>query len=167
MSVAESTTQLPTEGAPSGDAGAAGDGLLAISVVSPQAEIFSGRGRWIVAPGAQGSFGVWPRHAGLVATLSSGMLRIGLPGGDDLEYCVRGSFLSVSADVVTVLIDTVVSSPAEIEIEVVRAELVEVAEQLRGRLEDADHARLLDEREWLQAQIRFVERRPDWVPKHV
>ncbi len=146
---------------------ATGDVRLQVSVVSPEAEIFSGRANWITAPGSDGSFGVWPRHASLVAALSSGLLRIGLPNRDHLEYLVRGAFLSVNANTVTVLIDKAISSPDEIDLDAVRAELANVAEELTKRVDDVEYLQLLDHRDWCQAQIRYVERRPDWVPKHV
>lgn len=146
---------------------ATGDVRLSVSVVSPESEIFSGRANWIVAPGADGSFGVWPRHASLVAALSSGMLRIGLVNHETLEYLVRGAFLSVNANVVTVLIDKAVSSPEEVDVEAARAELAETSEAMTKRVDDVEYLQLLDHREWCQAQLRYVERRPDWVPKNV
>lgn len=169
-SVAEMMHEHPNDGEYHGSVAddlATGDVRLKVSVVSPEAEIFTGPANWITAPGADGSFGVWPRHASLVAALGSGMLRIGLPNRDHLEYVVRGAFLSVNANVVTVLIDKAIASPDEIDIEAVRAELAKVAESLTKQIDDVEYLQLLDHREWCQAQIRFVERRPDWVPKNV
>lgn len=146
---------------------AEGGARLVVRVVSPQGEVFAGRANWIVAPGADGSFGVWPRHVPLVAALSSGMMRIGLPDHEVVEYLVRGSFLSVRNNVVTVLIDESMTSSEGVDTDAVQARLEEVAGELSGRLDDAEYLRLLDEREWCRARLRFVERKPDWVPKNV
>ncbi len=168
-SVSELIPEHPDDGQYHGNVAddlARGDVRLQVHVVSPESEIFAGRANWITAPGAEGSFGVWPRHAPLVAALSSGMLRIGLPDRETMEWVVRGAFLSVKANVVTVLIDVAIDSPDDIDLEEVRAELAEVSAELRTKVDDVEYLRLLDHREWCQARIRFVERRPDWVPKH-
>lgn len=146
---------------------ATGDVRLRVSVVSPEREVFSGRANWITAPGADGSFGVWPRHVSMVSALSSGIMRIGLVDREKLEYLVRGAFLSVNANIVTVLIDKAVTSPDEIDVDAVKAELAETVEALKTKVDDVEYLQLLDHREWCQAQLRFVARQPDWVPKNV
>lgn len=143
-----------------------GSGLF-VRVVAPQGEVFSGAADWIVVPGVMGSFGVWPRHVSLVAELSSGLMRIGLPDHDHVEQVVRGSFLSVRDNVVTVLIDESIASAEAIDTDAVQARLDEVSTELTTNLDDAEYLRLLDEREWCRAQLRFVARKPDWVPKNV
>lgn len=146
---------------------AEGGGNLLVRVVSPQREVYAGRANWIVAPGAAGSFGVWPRHVSMVATLTSGMLRVGLPDHEKLEWVVRGSFLSVKANVVTVLIDEAITSPGDIDLDAVRGELDELTARLREALDERAYADALEQREWCRERIRFVERKPDWVPQNV
>ncbi|MBS1847282.1 MAG: ATP synthase F1 subunit epsilon, partial [Actinobacteria bacterium] len=121
---------------------------LEVHVVSPERAIYEGQAHWVVAPGADGSFGVWPRHASLVAALTSGTLRMGLPGRDRVEYTVRGAFLSVKSNVVTILVDTVLTSPDQVDVPAVQAELAETIEAMSARMDEAEYVQLMDRREW-------------------
>ncbi len=159
MSVQDLRPEHPNDGVYHGnvvDDVANGQINLHVRLVSPERELYAGEAHWITAPGADGQFGVWPRHVSMVAALSSGKLRIGLPGKEQVEYLVRGAFLSVNANVVTVLIDRAVSDVSEIDVEAAKADLAEVNERLTKRLDDVEYTQFLDRREWCQAQLRFA-----------
>ena len=72
----------------------------------------------VVAPGAEGSLGILPRHAPLITTLSAGELRV-KKGGREESLVVFGGFMEVTPDRVIVLADT--AERAE-EIDLARAE---------------------------------------------
>ncbi len=58
----------------------------------------------VVAPGAEGSLGILPRHAPLFSLLKSGELRIKKGGAKD-SFVVFGGFIQVTRDKVVVMAD--------------------------------------------------------------
>jgi F-type H+-transporting ATPase subunit epsilon len=72
----------------------------------------------VVAPGADGSLGILPRHAPLFTLLSLGEMRV-IKDGDEESLAVFGGFLEVSNDHIRILADA--AERAE-EIDVDRAE---------------------------------------------
>ena len=97
---------------------------LHVTVVSPSRELFSGDAHWVTLPGLDGQFGIWPRHVAMVAALGSGHLRIGLRDHSRLDFVVRGSFLSVADNIVTILVDLAVTRD-DVDEAAARAELAE------------------------------------------
>ena len=59
----------------------------------------------VVAPGADGTLGILPRHAPLITVLSSGELRI-KKDGQEQSLAVFGGFMEVTPDRVIILADT-------------------------------------------------------------
>ena len=72
----------------------------------------------VVAPGSDGTLGILPHHAPLIATLAMGELRV-KKGSTEQSIVVFGGFIEVTPDKVVVLADT--AEKAE-EIDVARAE---------------------------------------------
>lgn len=72
----------------------------------------------VVAPGADGTLGILPRHAPLISILDAGELRIKKDGREE-SIIVFGGFIEVTPDKVIVLADT--AERAE-EIDLQRAE---------------------------------------------
>lgn len=83
----------------------------------------------VVAPGAEGSLGILPRHAALVSLLKEGELRI-KHGGEEDAIAVHGGFIEVLNNKVVILADTA-ERTSEID--------VERAEAARQRAEAALH----------------------------
>ena len=69
---------------------------LSFSLVSPASEVFSGEVDHVIAPGAEGEFGVLPNHAPFMTTLKNGVVRILSTGKDDMRVFVRGGFADVT-----------------------------------------------------------------------
>jgi F-type H+-transporting ATPase subunit epsilon len=128
---------------------------LHVTVVSPERQLFAGEAHWVTLPGIDGQFGVWPQHVTMVAALGSGPLRIGLPRHEHTEYAVRGAFVSVSANVVTILVDRAVSKD-EIVVADAQAELDDTVAALAHPKDDAEFALLLDRRAWCQARLKLA-----------
>ncbi len=82
----------------------------------------------VVAPGADGTLGILPRHAPIVTLLSMGEMRI-RKGATEDSLVVFGGFLEVAHDQVRVLADT--AERAE-DIDVVRAQ--EARDRAEARL---------------------------------
>lgn len=93
----------------------------------------------VVAPGAEGTLGILPRHAPLISLLSMGEMRI-RKGNDEQALAVFGGFIEVANNVVRVLADT--AERAE-EIDEARAEEARQRAQarLRERTAEIDRAR--------------------------
>ena len=75
---------------------------LQVSVISPEKTVFEGEADQVVAPAWDGQLGVLKGHAPMLVLLGEGELRI-TSGGADQRFHVRGGFLQVADDVVTVL----------------------------------------------------------------
>jgi F-type H+-transporting ATPase subunit epsilon len=152
----------------------ASSGTLDVTVVSPARQLYQGEARFVTAPawdrlegerslygGAPqdrltvGQLGILPRHAPLVAALGSGLLRIGLDGGQVARFAVSGGFLKVGADRVTILVDRAVTENDVNESEA-RQELEETLADLQHPKSDADFAELLDRRAWSEARIKLA-----------
>ncbi len=100
---------------------------LRLDIVTIERLAFSGEVDMVVAPGVQGEFGILPRHAPLITSLSPGELRF-KQGDVETLFAVGGGYLEVVGDQVTVLAD---SAEQAVEIDLERAEAArERAERL-------------------------------------
>lgn len=76
---------------------------LNFSLVSPTELVYSGSVEHVVAPGAEGEFGVLPQHAPFMSALKNGIVRI-LEGGKVTQTIyVHGGFADVTAEGLTIL----------------------------------------------------------------
>jgi len=93
----------------------------------------------VVAPGAEGSLGILPRHAPLLSLLSMGEMRI-RKGSEEQSLAIFGGFIEVANNVVRVLADT--AERAE-EIDLARADSARerALARLRERTTEIDRAR--------------------------
>lgn len=93
----------------------------------------------VVAPGADGTLGILPRHAPIISLLALGEMRL-VKDGQQESLAVFGGFLEVAHNRVLVLADT--AERAE-EIDVARAEAARQRAESRisERLTDVDLAR--------------------------
>ncbi|PIR34368.1 MAG: ATP synthase F1 subunit epsilon [Alphaproteobacteria bacterium CG11_big_fil_rev_8_21_14_0_20_44_7] len=83
---------------------------LNLEIITPDEVIFSGEVAMVVAPGAEGEFGVLPNHAPLIAELQQGELRI----YDKVEaakpaqiFKTEGGFVQVMGTKCTILSDKI------------------------------------------------------------
>ena len=160
---------------------AGGQGNLEVVVVSPARPIFEGDAHWVTVPTwnrvgggdgrirrlyggappperlAVGQLGIWPRHAPIVAALGSGLLRIGQGGGKVSRFAVRGGFLKVGDDKVTILVDSAVAE-ADADAAEAQRDLDETLEALRHPRSDEEFAELLDRRAWSESRLKLAGR---------
>jgi len=78
-----------------------------VSLVRPDALIFSGEADQVDLPGAEGDMGVLANHAPLVTTLRPGIIVVHREGGD-MRVVVNGGFAEVGPAGLTVLADMAV-----------------------------------------------------------
>ena len=130
---------------------------LKLSVVTPEGSLFSGEASFVAAPAWDGEVGILPGHAAMIAALGTGELRIerdesGSKTTD--RYAVRGGFLQVLDDSVTLLV-TEAKTPDGLDVEVVKGDLEQVLEDLRHPETDDAFEKLLDDRRWLETLGRI------------
>jgi F-type H+-transporting ATPase subunit epsilon len=68
---------------------------LAVVVVTPEREVFSGDADMVVAHGVDGDVGILPNHAPMLIQLGEAPVRI-LQGEQERAFQVEGGFLHVS-----------------------------------------------------------------------
>jgi F-type H+-transporting ATPase subunit epsilon len=151
-------------------------GTLEVTVVSPARPIFEGEAKFVTAPAwarfggggsiyggepddkvAVGQLGIFPRHAPLVAALGSGLLRIGLDGGQVARYAVSGGFLKVGDNRVTILVDRAVTE-ADVDGAAAQHDLDETLAELQHPKTDAEFEELLDRRAWSETRIKLARK---------
>lgn len=114
--------------------------LFDLTILAPDHSLFEGRVRSLIAPGAEGYFGVLARHAPMVAELGPGALMIRRENGAEDYFAVSAGFLEVELEGVTVLADTA-EAAAEINVERARAAEQRARRRLRLHEKDIDIAR--------------------------
>ncbi|MBN1850250.1 MAG: F0F1 ATP synthase subunit epsilon [Deltaproteobacteria bacterium] len=113
-------------------------GTLFLEVVTPDKVLVSQEVDMVVAPGAEGEFGVLPGHINFLTNLIPGELRFTY--GDKREYlAVSNGFAEVSNDRVSILSDTA-EKAGEIDIE--RAQ--KALERAQKRLEKGKYDNDID-----------------------
>ena len=130
---------------------------LQLSVVTPEGSLFSGEASFVAAPAHDGEVGILPGHAAMIAALGTGELRIerqesGTKTVD--RYAVRGGFLQVLDDQITLLV-TEAKTPDGVDAEVVKGNIEQILADLRHPEDDEEFVRLLAERKWLETQKKF------------
>ncbi|HLT59443.1 MAG: hypothetical protein LOD91_06980 [Limnochordales bacterium] len=94
---------------------------MTLTVLLPQGQLFRGRVQKVVARGAGGSRGYWPRHVDFVTALVPSILSAVLEDGSERFFAVDGGVLVKKGDEVTVtahhaiMADSPDPLPAEIE----------------------------------------------------
>lgn len=76
---------------------------LTLSIVSPEETLLETTVSKVQFPGTNGLMGVLPRHAQLVSTTDSGMLRAVTNTGENIEILIHDGFADVTGNSVVVL----------------------------------------------------------------
>lgn len=80
-------------------------GKIAVKIVSPKGEVFSGDVLHITLPGVVGSFAVYPRHAPLISALENGDIKCAITDDEERKFHITSGFVEVKDDVVTVCVE--------------------------------------------------------------
>ncbi|MDR2253681.1 MAG: F0F1 ATP synthase subunit epsilon [Bifidobacteriaceae bacterium] len=78
---------------------------LTVDIVDWGGAVWSGTAKLVTATTSEGAIGLLPRHEPLLALLRAGEVKIVQAAGPDVHVGVTGGFLSVDADIVTVVAD--------------------------------------------------------------
>ena len=82
---------------------------LDVDLVAADRTIWSGEASMVSAPAADGEVGILPGHTPMLAVLRPGVVRISPVSGEAVRATIDAGFISVDADRVTVVTDTVTS----------------------------------------------------------
>jgi F-type H+-transporting ATPase subunit epsilon len=134
---------------------ARGQQNLDVTVVSPAGSLYEGAAHWVTVPGQNGQLGIWPKHAELVAALGAGPLRIGTGGSNVIRFAVRGGFVRVGHNEVTVLVDRAVTE-ANVNAGQARQELDETLAALQHPRSDSEYDELLERRAWSETRLKLA-----------
>ena len=105
---------------------------ITLRVITPERIVLDTAAHGVRFPAADGSMGVLPRHAPLVAALDAGELSWTDPSGEPGRMFVAGGFAEVRAN--TVRLVTEASEPAtDIDVERARRAAERARERLRNR----------------------------------
>jgi len=129
-----------------------------LTMLTAERELYQGRVESLVAPGAEGYFGVLARHAPMIAELTTGELSVVDEEGSRRFFAVSGGFLEVEWDQVTILADA--AEPAD-EINMLRARQAQERAQrrLRSRDPNVDLARAEAALRRALNRLRIAEKR--------
>jgi F-type H+-transporting ATPase subunit epsilon len=125
------------------------------TVVSPERPLFEGTVDRLVVPGSEGEMGIYPRHAPLIGSLGPGVVRLH-QGATTEQFAIRGGFVHVKKDVVTLLVTDAVKS-ADIDRMKLESEQASVLEALRHPRSAEEYAELLTQRRWCEVRLTLLE----------
>ncbi len=80
------------------------DDILRLSIVSPEATLYEGVIEQVTLPGSLGSFTILPNHAPIVSSLQVGTIEYITPDGNKHVLSIRGGFIEMSDNLVSVCI---------------------------------------------------------------
>jgi F-type H+-transporting ATPase subunit epsilon len=108
-------------------------------LVSPERLLLSEQVDMVVVPGAEGDFGVLPRHSQLISTLRPGIIRVFEGREVKQRIFVAGGFAEVTAERCTVLAEEAVPV-GEIDAAKIDQELKNLGEDLADAKSDEEKA---------------------------
>lgn len=130
---------------------------IQLEVVTAEQKLFSGLVEKVIAPGAMGDLGIYPKHTQLISRLRAGELKSTTAEGITSLF-VSGGVLEVQPTLITVLADT--GMRAEDLDEKAAQEAMKYAQDaLQGKdPEDLDFEAIQAELEAAKAQIEMLHR---------
>lgn len=79
---------------------------LKVALVSPTEQVWTGEASFVLARTTGGELGVLPGHTPLFGVLVDGLVSIKVTDGTTKEFNVKGGFLSVNNDRVSILTES-------------------------------------------------------------
>lgn len=129
---------------------------IGVSIVSAEAEIFSGDAHAVFVTGSEGELGITPQHTPLLTALKPGLVRVQHDNKEDVFY-ISGGMLEVQPYIITVLADTIVRA-GDID-EAAALEAKQRAEHaLQAHKADKEYYHFATDLAKAVAQIRAVKR---------
>jgi F-type H+-transporting ATPase subunit epsilon len=83
--------------------------LMKLEIVTPDGMIFDAEVKQVTVPGAEGEFGVLPKHATLVSLLDTGVIIIEKSDGSELAVAINSGYVKVDEEKTTCIVDGAVA----------------------------------------------------------
>jgi len=119
----------------------ADENKVQFELVSPEALVLSVDADMVVVPGAEGDFGVLPRHSRLISTVRPGVINVYQGGSVDQRIFVSGGFAEVTPERCTVLATEAMEISA-IDRDAVEAEIKDLTDDLSDAASDEEKAKI-------------------------
>jgi F-type H+-transporting ATPase subunit epsilon len=118
-------------------------------LVSPEKLVVSKAVEMVVVPGSEGYFGVLPRHAPMISTLSSGVIDIYEGGSVTEKIFVAGGFAEVTEERCTILAEEA-RNLAEVDVAETEKAIADARDVMKDKSDEV-------ERQKLEARIAVLE----------
>lgn len=106
-------------------------------LLTPEGSLFEGDVFSVTVPGQNGNFQVLYNHAPIVSSLGMGKITIEPEDRDAQHYAVKGGFVEMSRNEITILAEKAIRSD-NIDVEEVNHRLNEIQNELEGFAGDRD-----------------------------
>ena len=133
---------------------ATGSHKLHLTVITPAKAVLDTDANAIVVPAYDGELGVLPGHADMLALLGNGVLRLTTADGNTQRVAIRGGFLQVNHNKVTVLTPES-ASQSDLKADVLKAEREKLEAEKPTKLEDREAQE--QKRVWLTAREKTLQ----------
>ena len=87
--------------------------LMKLEIVTPDGVIFDAEVKQVTLPGAEGEFGVLPRHATVVSLLDTGVIVIEKQDGTEVAVAINSGYVKVDEEKTTCIVDGAVALSGE------------------------------------------------------
>ena len=125
---------------------------LSVKVVSPERIVFDDEAAMVVCRTTEGEIAFQTGHAPFIGALGIGYVKVVPPSGSDTSAAVRGGFVEVRDDQVSVL-SNIAELPGDIDAETARQELRDA----EGRLaRDSDDEVAAEDRRWAEVRLELA-----------
>ncbi|WP_339743890.1 F0F1 ATP synthase subunit epsilon [uncultured Maricaulis sp.] len=121
---------------------------LHFDLVSPERRLFAGDVDMVVVPGAEGDFGVLPKHAPFMSVIRTGAIIVTIDGVAERTF-IEGGFAEVTPDGLTIL--------AELAIPVSEIDVAQLDQDLKNAQEDLGVAKTEADIEQAQERLTRLE----------
>jgi len=130
---------------------------IQLEVVTAEQKLFSGLVEKVIAPGAMGDLGIYPKHTQLISRLRAGELKYTTAEGITSLF-VSGGVLEVQPTLITVLADTGMRAE-DLDEKAAQEAMKHAQDALQGKdPADLDYEAIQAELEAAKAQIEMLHR---------
>lgn len=126
---------------------------LHVTVITPARAVLDTDAQSVVVPAFDGEMGVLPGHAAMLALLGTGVARVTALDGNTRQFAIRGGFLQIERDRVTVLTPESASAE-ELRPDVLQAEAAKLENEKPTKLDERDA--LATRQAWVKARRRLA-----------
>jgi F-type H+-transporting ATPase subunit epsilon len=105
--------------------------LFKLEIVTPTGVIFDNEVKQVTLPGAEGEFGVLPRHAALVSLLETGVIVIDKADGSEVAVAINSGYVKVEEEKTTCIVDGAIAISGD------DSDLAKAIEEAKKLLESA------------------------------